>query len=353
MNTRLNLTALADFDSDQQALGRLPLVNVERIHPDPRNAILRERDAATPDAIAEQAELDADVSAVGLKSPLSLRPYPDRPGEYIINHGHRRFRAALNAGLREVPYFLDDSFTSYDQVKENLLRRNLTPWAFAEFIKSRQAAGDSNTAIANGLGKGQAFVTLHLALVDAPACLHAVYDHGIKSPRTLYELRRVWDQYPQQVDAWLASTSTKVTRDSIKEFEALCHGKEMAAATVDTGGLCHGKETPGISTDLVPLCHGKDSAPDDTALCHGKDTAPQVTVQEAAIPGPAVSATPQAPVPPRAPLASAKPPARTREIIVQYKGKPARIAASTTVRISLDGLDAEIEVPLAELVFKP
>jgi hypothetical protein len=39
-------------------------------------------------------------------------------------------------------------------------------------------------------------------------------------------------------------------------------------------------------------------------------------------------------------------------VIVQYKGKRARVVSDTTVSIIVDGADVPLNVPLSELVFK-
>jgi hypothetical protein len=54
----------------------------------------------------------------------------------------------------------------------------------------------------------------------------------------------------------------------------------------------------------------------------------------------------------RTTLARPKTSSTGADIIVQYKGKKARIAPNTTVVIIIDGQDAAVEVPLSEIVFK-
>ena len=48
-------------------------------------------------------ELTETIKLRGVKSPISVRPNPDKPGTYIINHGARRYRASINAGLTKIP----------------------------------------------------------------------------------------------------------------------------------------------------------------------------------------------------------------------------------------------------------
>lgn len=54
------------------------------------------------------SELAASFGIKGPKSPISLRDNRDAPGRYIINHGHRRYRAAKVKGLSRIPSFIDN-----------------------------------------------------------------------------------------------------------------------------------------------------------------------------------------------------------------------------------------------------
>ena len=47
------------------------------------------------------AELAASIRLRGVKTPISVREHPDKPGRYLINHGARRFRASLMAVCHE------------------------------------------------------------------------------------------------------------------------------------------------------------------------------------------------------------------------------------------------------------
>ena len=67
-------------------------------------------------------ELTETVKLRGVKSPISVRPNPDKPGTYIINHGARRYRASINAGLKTIPAFIDTDYSEQIRVIENLQR---------------------------------------------------------------------------------------------------------------------------------------------------------------------------------------------------------------------------------------
>lgn len=114
-------------------------------------------------------ELRASLRTDGMESPISLYPNPDRPGRFIINFGHRRFRAAKAEGWRQVPGFLTlKKISRRAQAAENIQRENLTAHEIALYIRDELADGQSQTAIAESLGKSKAWVTQHAKLLDLP-----------------------------------------------------------------------------------------------------------------------------------------------------------------------------------------
>lgn len=362
----------------QGGKGRPDEMSLQKIHPDPNNS-RRAEDENTLEGIEEQRELTADIKKRGVKAPISLRPHPTITGEYMINFGHRRFKGASDAGLATIPYFLDVAFDSYDQVKENLLHRKPSIWALAEFVQNKlNIEKQSKGEIAEGLGKAnQNLVTELVALANAPSCLHQAYANGVRSPRTLYDLKRAYDEFPEQVDAWCAS-GAKVTRDTIQELlEELRHdvtampandimgpedGSPVLRHDVKNGELgsvpVQQPEVDERQIDLVdPLAAGEQAAAagkgvevesrhDSTPPGHrGPTPAAAPELRHDAKRAPESSA-------PKAPLTPLKDAVAAGGIMVQYHGKPARIAPNTTVTIVVDGHDVPLEVPLSEVVFE-
>ena len=88
----------------------------------------------------EMNSLIASVQEQGIMSPLIVRPLEGTTNEYEIISGHRRFRAAQKAGLKEIPAFIRP--VSRDEaaimlVDSNLHREHLLPSekAFAYKLK--------------------------------------------------------------------------------------------------------------------------------------------------------------------------------------------------------------------------
>lgn len=201
----LDLTGLAEIT--QSAAGEPLMVPLGAISCDPDQPRKQFDEASL-------LELADSIRAVGVVQPISVRPDLVNAGRYVINYGERRYRAALIAGLLAIPAFVHRTPNDYTQITENLHRADLSPMEMALFIKKRMDAGEKRAEIAARLGYKKSYVTEHLALLESPACVEKAYANGVTSTRTLYDLRRLHDEYPQLVDTWCRN-GAEVTRDSI------------------------------------------------------------------------------------------------------------------------------------------
>ncbi len=165
-------------------------------------------------------ELTETIKLRGVKSPISVRPNPDEPGTYIINHGARRYRASINAGLTRIPAFIDTDYSEADQVIENLQRDDLTSREIADFIGRQLAGGKTKSEIARLIGKTNPYITMHAALLDLPDPLGEVYRTGRCTDVTaLYDLTRLYKANKEEVITWLAlSTQEEISRLDVYQF---------------------------------------------------------------------------------------------------------------------------------------
>lgn len=121
-----------------------------------------------PFKVQDNEEMNALIESIqeqGILSPLIVRPKENTQDEYEIVSGHRRFRAAVKAGIKEVPALivpLDRNAAAIAVVDSNLHREHILPSekAFAYKLKmealchqgkaldntSRQVVGKSETA---------------------------------------------------------------------------------------------------------------------------------------------------------------------------------------------------------------
>ena len=195
------------------------LVSIERVYEDPDNP-------RTEFPAHELDELAADVAERGILQPIVVET--DLEGRYLIRFGAKRFRAALLAGLKEVPVTVSRRpRDAYDQVAENLKRHALSPLDMARFIRGRVDAGESNATIAKRLAIDQTTVAHHLSLLTLPPVLDEALSSGrCTSPRTLHELSKLHHEEPGRV-ADLVAGHRPITREAVASL------REAASSPVD------------------------------------------------------------------------------------------------------------------------
>lgn len=170
------------------------------------------------------AELAEDIQQRGVLQPLVVHP-ADGDGRHRIHFGAKRLRAAIRAGLLEVPIVVRDlPADRYAQVAENQKRHGLTPLELARFIRAQVDAGDSNATIARQLGMNLTAVAHHLSLLELPPVLDDAMKSGrCMSPRTLHELTKLHADRPGQVHALLAGAAD-ITRASVSAIRSAVDG---------------------------------------------------------------------------------------------------------------------------------
>lgn len=97
-----------------------------------------------PFKVHDNEEMNALIESIqeqGILSPLIVRPKENTADEYEIVSGHRRFRAAVKAGIKEVPALivpLDRDAAAIAVVDSNLHREHILPSekAFAYKLKA-------------------------------------------------------------------------------------------------------------------------------------------------------------------------------------------------------------------------
>jgi len=163
-------------------------------------------------------ELAATIALRGVKSPISVRDHPTRPGRYLINHGARRFRASKVAGKTTIPAFVDNDYNEVDQVIENLQRNQLTAREIADYIGRELAKGIRQNEIAKSIGKSPAFVTQHINLLDLPEPIAQAFNAGrAKDVTVVNELVTAYKKNPNEVADWLEDNERQdITRSAVK-----------------------------------------------------------------------------------------------------------------------------------------
>jgi len=121
--------------------------------------------------LGDLEELIASIRERGVLEPLLVRP-SQVGGRFMIISGERRFRAAREAGLREVPCIelnVDDRAVAEIALIENLQRKDLTPYEEAEgLLALKERFGYTHEDIAKKIGKSRSSVTESLIIAALP-----------------------------------------------------------------------------------------------------------------------------------------------------------------------------------------
>lgn len=142
------------------SIGRM--IPVDRLEPNPQQPRVD---------FGDLDELIASIREKGVLEPLLVRP-SQVGGRYMIISGERRYRAACEAGLREVPCIemdVDDRAVAEIALIENLQRKDLTPYEEAEGLLALvERFGYTHEDIAHKIGKSRSSVTESLTIAALP-----------------------------------------------------------------------------------------------------------------------------------------------------------------------------------------
>jgi ParB family transcriptional regulator, chromosome partitioning protein len=119
--------------------------------------------------MGDLSELMASIAEKGIIEPLVLRQRGER---FQIIAGERRYQAAVQVGLKELPGVIreaDDNEIMEVALVENLQRKDLTPFEEAEAMHVlAQRCGYTHEMLARKLGKSRTAVTESLSLQAMP-----------------------------------------------------------------------------------------------------------------------------------------------------------------------------------------
>ncbi len=119
--------------------------------------------------MGDLSELMASIAEKGIIEPLVLRQRGER---YQIIAGERRYQAAVQVGLRELPGVIrdgDDNEVLEVALVENLQRKDLTAFEESEAMQAlAQRCAYTHEMLAKKLGKSRVAVTESLALNAMP-----------------------------------------------------------------------------------------------------------------------------------------------------------------------------------------
>lgn len=189
-------------------------------------------------------ELSASIAELGVLQPLLVRPKGDG---YELIAGERRLRAAVAAGLSEVPIAVvdtDDRGSLERALVENIQREDLNPIEEAAAYKQLMDEGRlTQEALAEKLGRNRVTITNSLRLLDLPTEVQTLLTsrrisagHG----RALLGLQGNPLQPRIARRAADESLSVREVEDLVRRYQA------MSGTTTRRGGQA---ETPAAATE--------------------------------------------------------------------------------------------------------
>ena len=171
---------------------------------------MTEPDPQQPRKVADlgaQEELNASVKRLGILQPITVCYDQDRTIYRIIT-GERRYRAAREAELTEIPCWVQkpkENQILVHQIVENWLRADMHPYDLADALaRLRDAGGYSQKRIAEETGKSQGEISKLLSLLELDPEVQRAAREDITGRITKSHLYAVTKLPPEGQRKWIA-----------------------------------------------------------------------------------------------------------------------------------------------------
>ena len=218
MSKRRGLPEAAHMKHDAHFVDSLS----ERFGPSVGRMIPIEEIETNPDqprrGVGDLEELRKSIESKGVLEPILVRPMDT--GRFRIIAGERRFRAALEAGLAEVPCIeldVPDNEVLEIALIENLHRRDLHPFEEAAgYAALSEKHGYTQQRIASNVGKSRVSITESMSLLDIPEDLREKCRRAdIQARSVLLEIARLGDR--RRMEEAIALVLAGSTRDDLRD----------------------------------------------------------------------------------------------------------------------------------------
>jgi ParB family chromosome partitioning protein len=169
--------------------------------------------------MGDLSELIASIGEQGIIEPLVVRQRGDR---FQIIAGERRYQAATQVGLRELPVVIrevDDTEVIELALIENLQRKDLTPFEEAEALHGLAGrCGYTHEDLARRLGKSRTSVTESLALHAMPDAVRTLCRLADITAKSLL-LQVVRQDTPEKMTALIEKIASQggATRQQLRQ----------------------------------------------------------------------------------------------------------------------------------------
>lgn len=192
-------------------IGRV--VPIDQVNPNP---------AQPRQVMGDLTELIASITEKGILEPLLVRQIGDR---FEIVAGERRYHAAVQAGLEELPVTIrqaDDTEAIELALIENLQRKDLTPFEEADALHSLASrCGYTHEDLARKLSRSRVSVTESLSLAKMPEEIRNLCRLAdISSKSLLLEIVRQGDARRMHALVEKIASGQSVTREQVRRQAA-------------------------------------------------------------------------------------------------------------------------------------
>jgi ParB/RepB/Spo0J family partition protein len=156
----VGLVAKETRDSHSFAVQDVPVARIR-----PEDGLGRKRDREG------HHELQRSIEQFGVLTPITVRPAPDRTGDYLLIKGQGRTLACRLLGIATIPAIVvDDRYAESEKVQqflvENVARLKMRPVDRTLLIHRAREAGEETTDIAKRFGVTAATVRRLMAQMD-------------------------------------------------------------------------------------------------------------------------------------------------------------------------------------------
>lgn len=207
------------------------MVDIDSLVPDPRN----ERKL-----FRRIAELAATIKAVGVIDPPTVVPIND--GQYKITTGERRWRAAKQAGLKQIPVIIGDAeeerLRRAKSLISNIQREDLSALEVSlalQEMKDDNPAVKTNRDLAALIGKTEQWIGQMLKILDLPEEAQEKIRNAerIIPYDAVVQIARVEDPKAQSqlLKSVLAGGTVREIREKAREAKPARAGKPGARST--------------------------------------------------------------------------------------------------------------------------
>jgi len=199
------------------AVGRM--IPIDKVRPNPEQP---------RKFLGDLSELSSSIKEKGVLEPLLVRYLPREDTYYIIS-GERRYHAAREAGLRELPCIekiADDAETLELALIENLQRKDLTAFEEADGLyRLAEQFSYTHEDIARKIGRARSSVTETLSLRNIPEQIRRYcVECGVVSKSVLLQIAR------QPSEKKMAEALHRIIQGGLTRDEARRERREEKAA---------------------------------------------------------------------------------------------------------------------------